>query len=64
MGVWRLGRPSRAARFCLRLPAAERGYIDDVIDPAETRRKVVEGFRMLRNKREQLPQRKHGNVPL
>jgi len=44
--------------------AAERGYIDDVIDPAETRRKVVDGFRMLRTKREELPRRKHGNMPL
>jgi acetyl-CoA carboxylase carboxyltransferase component len=44
--------------------AAERGYVDDVIDPAETRRKVVAGFRMLRTKREELPRRKHGNMPL
>ena len=44
--------------------AAERGYVDDVIDPAETRQKVVAGLRMLRTKREELPRRKHGNVPL
>jgi acetyl-CoA carboxylase carboxyltransferase component len=44
--------------------AAERGYVDDVIEPAETRRKLVAGLRMLRTKREQLPQRKHGNMPL
>ena len=44
--------------------AAERGYVDDVIDPVDTRRRVVAGFRMLRTKREQLPKRKHGNVPL
>jgi acetyl-CoA carboxylase carboxyltransferase component len=44
--------------------AAERGIIDAVIDPSETRRKVVAGFRMLRSKREELPERKHGNVPL
>ena len=44
--------------------AAERGFIDDVIAPAETRRKVVAGLRVLRSKREDLPQRKHGNVPL
>ena len=44
--------------------AAERGYIDDVIDPAETRQKIVAGLRMLRTKREELPHRKHGNVPL
>ncbi|HTH04611.1 MAG TPA: carboxyl transferase domain-containing protein, partial [Ilumatobacteraceae bacterium] len=44
--------------------AAERGYVDDVIDPAETRQKVVAGLRMLHSKREELPKRKHGNVPL
>jgi acetyl-CoA carboxylase carboxyltransferase component len=44
--------------------AAERGYIDDVIDPAETRQKLVAGLRMLASKREELPRRKHGNVPL
>src|SRR6476660_7169931 len=44
--------------------AAERGYVDDVIDPAETRVKLIAGFAMLRSKREELPKRKHGNVPL
>ena len=44
--------------------AAERGYVDDVIDPAETRQKIVAGLAMLRTKREDLPKRKHGNVPL
>ena len=44
--------------------AAERGYVDDVIDPADTRIKVIAGLRMLRTKREELPRRKHGNMPL
>jgi acetyl-CoA carboxylase carboxyltransferase component len=44
--------------------AAERGFVDDVIDPAETRIKLVEGLRLLRTKREDAPQRKHGNIPL
>ncbi|MCP3992017.1 MAG: acyl-CoA carboxylase subunit beta [Actinomycetia bacterium] len=44
--------------------AAERGYVDDVIDPADTRRKIIAGLDMLRSKREELPKRKHGNVPL
>ena len=44
--------------------AAERGYVDDVIDPAETRIKLVQGIRMLGSKVEEIPQRKHGNVPL
>jgi acetyl-CoA carboxylase carboxyltransferase component len=44
--------------------AAERGYIDDVIDPADTRRVLIRAFDLLRSKREELPKRKHGNVPL
>jgi acetyl-CoA carboxylase carboxyltransferase component len=44
--------------------AAERGYVDDVIDPADTRIKLVAGLKMLSTKRETLPQRKHGNMPL
>ncbi len=53
-----------AEKFANPFAAAERGYVDDVIDPVDTRRKVVAGLRMLRSKREQLPKRKHGNVPL
>ena len=44
--------------------AAERGYVDDVIDPAETRRVLTRSLEMLITKREELPKRKHGNVPL
>jgi acetyl-CoA carboxylase carboxyltransferase component len=44
--------------------AAERGFVDDVIDPAETRRVIVRAIDVLRSKREDLPKRKHGNVPL
>jgi len=44
--------------------AAERGYVDDVIEPSQTRRKIVAGLRVLASKREDVPQRKHGNVPL
>ena len=44
--------------------AAERGYIDDVIDPAQTRIKLIAGLALLESKREELPKRKHGNVPL
>jgi acetyl-CoA carboxylase carboxyltransferase component len=44
--------------------AAERGYVDDVIDPAETRRVLVAALAMLQSKREELPRRKHGNIPL
>ncbi len=51
-------------RFANPFNAAERGFVDDVIDPAETRRKLVAGLEMLRSKREELPKRKHGNIPL
>ncbi|MYB29327.1 MAG: methylmalonyl-CoA carboxyltransferase, partial [Acidimicrobiaceae bacterium] len=44
--------------------AAERGFVDEVIEPSQTRRKIVAGLRMLESKREELPERKHGNVPL
>jgi acetyl-CoA carboxylase carboxyltransferase component len=44
--------------------AAERGLVDDIIDPAMTRAMVAEGLAMLRTKRKLAPQRKHGNLPL
>ncbi|MEU8624238.1 acyl-CoA carboxylase subunit beta [Streptomyces sp. NPDC048669] len=44
--------------------AAERGYVDAVIMPSETRAHVVKGLRQLRTKRESLPPKKHGNIPL
>jgi propionyl-CoA carboxylase beta chain len=44
--------------------AAERGYIDAVIHPHETRGEVVRALRLLRSKRETLPPKKHGNIPL
>ncbi len=44
--------------------AAERGYIDDVIDPSATRRALGQGLDMLATKRQEAPARKHGNVPL
>lgn len=44
--------------------AAERGYVDDVIDPADTRKVLIRSLDLLRTKREDLPRRKHANVPL
>ncbi len=44
--------------------AAELGFIDEVIRPEQTRRRVAESLRMLRNKRQDNPRRKHGNIPL
>jgi propionyl-CoA carboxylase beta chain len=44
--------------------AAERGYVDAVIRPAETRSQVTRALRALRTKRQTLPPKKHGNIPL
>jgi propionyl-CoA carboxylase beta chain len=44
--------------------AAERGFIDEVIEPAETRAKLIRAFKMLENKVVNLPRKKHGNMPL
>ncbi len=51
-------------RYATPYIAAERGFIDDVIDPADTRRVLARSLDLLRGKREDLPKRKHGNVPL
>ncbi len=52
------------SRFANPYIAANRGYIDDVIDPVETRPRVIDALRMLRNKTDTMPPRKHGNIPL
>ena len=44
--------------------AAEHGLVDDVIEPRETRPRLIRALEMLRNKRETLPPKKHGNIPL
>ena len=44
--------------------AAARGYVDAVIKPAETREKLIAAFKMLENKVDTLPKKKHGNIPL
>src|ERR687891_865440 len=51
-------------RFNAPYLAAERGYVDDVIEPSETRIRLIRALRMLRTKREAVPARKHGNIPL
>ena len=51
-------------RFANPYNAAERGYVDDVIDPRDTRRVLVDALEMLSTKKEQMPARKHGNMPL
>ena len=44
--------------------AAELGYIDEVIEPAMTRRRIIDALEMLKNKRDTNPPKKHGNIPL
>lgn len=44
--------------------AAHRGYVDEVIMPSETRKKLIKAFKMLENKADKLPRKKHGNIPL
>lgn len=44
--------------------AAEHGFIDEVIEPSETRNKLIKAFKMLENKAVKLPKKKHGNIPL
>jgi propionyl-CoA carboxylase beta chain len=52
------------ARFANPFVAAERGFIDDVIMPHGTRRRVIRAFETLRGKRQGWPKKKHGNIPL
>lgn len=51
-------------RFANPYLAAARGFLDDVIDPRDTRPRLIDGLRSLRTKRDSNPKRKHGNIPL
>jgi propionyl-CoA carboxylase beta chain len=51
-------------RFANPFVAAERGFIDAVIEPRETRPKIIRALRMLANKVDTMPRKKHGNIPL
>jgi acetyl-CoA carboxylase carboxyltransferase component len=66
---WRLCQRAELIReyrdkFSTPYSAAERGFVDDVIEPAETRPRLIRALRMLSTKRESIPARKHGNIPL
>jgi propionyl-CoA carboxylase beta chain len=52
------------AKFANPYLAAARGFLDDVIDPRDTRRRLIEGLRVLASKRDVNPPKKHGNIPL
>jgi len=51
-------------KFANPFVAARLGYIDDVIQPSETRPRIIDALRMLENKRDRNPPKKHGNIPL
>jgi propionyl-CoA carboxylase beta chain len=52
------------AKFANPYVAASRGFIDDVIEPHETRPRLIEALKALQNKRDTNPPKKHGNIPL
>jgi propionyl-CoA carboxylase beta chain len=51
-------------RFANPFVAAEKGYIDAIIEPSETRFRIITALRALENKRDTNPRKKHGNIPL
>jgi propionyl-CoA carboxylase beta chain len=51
-------------KFASPFVAADRGFVDEVIEPRQTRRKIVTGLDMTRTKRDKNPPKKHGNIPL
>lgn len=53
-----------ADKFAHPYLAAERGFVDEVIEPSETRRRLIRAFHMLKKKETKRPDRKHGNIPL
>jgi propionyl-CoA carboxylase beta chain len=61
---WREMEQLYSDKFANPYRAAERGFIDEVIEPAETRVKLIHAFKMLENKVVNLPRKKHGNMPL
>ena len=61
---WKEKEAGYQATFANPYRAAERGFIDEVIKPEETREKLIKAFKMLENKAVKLPRKKHGNIPL
>jgi len=61
---WKEKEAEYAELFANPYNAAARGYVDDVIEPAETRNTLIKAFKMLENKVVNLPKKKHGNIPL
>ena len=63
-GKWKEMETQYSDIFANPYRAAERGFIDEVIEPAETRQKLIHAFKMLENKVVNNPRKKHGNIPL
>ena len=61
---WKEKEAEYAFKFADPYRAARRGFIDEVIYPKNTRRKLIKGFQMLEGKEVERPKRKHGNIPL
>ncbi len=61
---WQEKEQEYAKLFANPYNAAARGYVDEVIEPSETRKKLIVAFEMLKNKVDSLPKKKHGNIPL
>ena len=61
---WKEKEAEYADRFANPYSATERGFIDEVILPKDTRRKLIKAFSMLEDKMVDTPNRKHGNIPL
>ena len=62
--TWNEKEAEYAEMFANPYNAAARGYVDEVIDPSKTRKKLIRAFKMLENKVDVLPKKKHGNIPL
>lgn len=62
--AWKEKEKEYADIFANPYRAAERGFVDEVILPEETRTKLIKAFKMLENKVDTLPKKKHGNIPL
>lgn len=61
---WKEKEAEYAEMFANPYNAAARGYVDEVIRPDQTREKLIKAFKMLENKVDNLPKKKHGNIPL
>lgn len=61
---WQEKEAEYADMFANPYNAAARGYVDEVIKPEQTREKLIKAFKMLENKVDKLPKKKHGNIPL